>query len=56
MTATQAWEMINDPDRCNRLTMGDFEELLRRAGYSSEVAHKAAMQRGWDRLCAGELM
>ena len=56
MSAVQAWEMLNDPDYSGRLTMDGLRRLLIRAGYSEEVAHKAALQRGWDRLSAGEVM
>jgi hypothetical protein len=53
MDRVQAWEQFNDPNYCGNLTMGQFKELLLKVGYKEEVAHKAAMQRGWDRLCAG---
>jgi len=53
---TRAWELANDPDYCGRLTMGEFYELLLRAGYSEEVAQKSASQRGWERLNAGVIM
>lgn len=48
----QAWEQLNDPNYCGRLNMEEFYDLLLRAGYSEEVASKAAKQRGWDRLNA----
>ena len=56
MSGVQAWELLNDPDHCGRLTMGEFYHLLRRAGYTESVAHEAAKQRGWDRLSAGRTM
>lgn len=36
--------------------MGEFYDLLKRAGYSEESAQKAASQRGWERLSAGVVM
>ena len=56
MHSTQAWELLCDPERCGQLRMDGFYKLLIRAGYSAEVARKAALQRGWDRLSAGEVM
>jgi hypothetical protein len=56
MDSVQAWEMINDPERSGKLTMDGFYRLLRRAGYTEQVAHEAAKQRAWDRLSAGEVM
>ena len=56
MHRTQAWELLQDSDYSSRLTMDGFHRLLRQAGYTEAVAHKAAMQRGWDRLSAGEVM
>lgn len=49
----RAWELLNTPDYCGRLTMLKFHELLLEAGYSAEAAREAARQRGWDRMCAG---
>lgn len=56
MDRVQAWELLNDPEYSGTLTMGQFKSLLLRAGYSEEVAQRAASQRGWDRLCAGVMM
>lgn len=56
MAGVQAWELLNTPDYCGRLTMAELHRLLIRAGYPAQVAHKAALQRGWDRLSAGEVM
>ncbi len=56
MPKVQAWERLNDPEYSGRLTMLQFRELLLEAGYSEDVAQKAANQRGWDRLCAGVTM
>lgn len=36
--------------------MGDFLDLMLRAGYPEEVAQQAASQRGWERLVAGVSM
>lgn len=49
---TQAWERLSDPEYAGKLGMGEFKELLLKAGYSEDVAQGAAKQRGWDRLCA----
>lgn len=56
MVKVQAWERLNDPEQCRQLGMVEFKELLLRAGYREEVAHKAALKRGWDRLEAGVTM
>ena len=56
MEMTQSWERLNDREYSGSLTMGEFEKLLITAGYSTNVAHKAAMQRGNDRLDAGAVM
>lgn len=56
MDGVRAWEELHDPVRSARLTMGEIEDLMVRAGYSLREAHAAAMQRGWDRLAAGEVM
>lgn len=56
MHATQAWEQLNTPEYCSRLTMGEFHRLLLRAGYSPRVAQETASERGWQRLLAGEMM
>lgn len=56
MAGVQAWELLNDPDYCGRLTMGEFHRLLLRAGYPEATAAEASRQRGWDRLNAGEVM
>ena len=53
MGRVQAWEKLNDHEYSGQLTMEQFHNLLVKAGYSEEVAHKAASQRGWDRLSAG---
>ena len=53
MPRVQAWEKLNNPEYTGRLTMSDFYNLLIEAGYSDEVAQKAASKRGWDRLEAG---
>ncbi len=56
MPKVQAWEKLNNPEYCGRLTMGEFHTLLIEAGYNEEVAQKAANQRGWERLNAGVVM
>lgn len=56
MPKVQAWEKIQDSKYTSTLTMGEFESLLLKAGYDPDVAHKAAMQRGLDRLNAGVVM
>ena len=56
MDGVRAWELLNDPSYSGRLTMEGFHRLLRRAGFPEDAAHEAAMQRGWDRLSAGEVM
>ena len=56
MPKVQAWELLNDPHYSGQLDMEGFYNLLVRAGYSEEVAHRAASQRGWDRLNAGVTM
>lgn len=53
MRRTQAWEQLNNPEYSGRLSMGEFYDLLVRAGYSKMVARKAANKRGYDRLEAG---
>lgn len=53
MQKTQAWEKLNDPHYVGRLTFGEMFDLMLRAGYSREVAQKAANERGWERLDAG---
>ncbi len=53
MYKVQAWERLNDPGYCGKLSMGEFYELLIKAGYSESAAQKAASQRGWERLQAG---
>lgn len=56
MERVQAQELLSDPGYSVRLGMEGFHKLLIRAGYSQEVAHKAALQHGWDRLSAGEVL
>lgn len=53
MPKVQAWERLNDYNYSGQLTMGEFEDLLLKAGYHPDVAHRAALKRGWDRLEAG---
>lgn len=56
MPKVQAWERLNDVSYSSSLNMGQFHSLLLQAGYSEEVAEKAAKERGWERLSAGETM
>lgn len=56
MSKVKAWERLNDPEYAGGLTMEQFYDLLVAAGYKEEVAHKAALQRGWDRLSDGVMM
>lgn len=56
MVSTQAWEVLNDPEYCGKLTMNQYHGLLLKAGYSRDHADEAALQRGWDRLSAGEVV
>ena len=56
MLRVQAWELLNNPDYSGRLTMDEFHRLLLRAGWNRVAAQKAANQRGWERLSAGEVM
>lgn len=53
MPKVMAWEKLHDHEYSGRLSMGEFYDLLREAGYSKEVAQKAANKRGWQRLDAG---
>jgi len=54
MIREKAVELLSDATYSARLPMEELRNLLIRAGYSKDIAHKAAMQRGWDRLSAGE--
>lgn len=56
MVQTQAWELLNNPDYCYKLTANQYHSLLLRAGYQKDMADEEACKRGWDRLSAGELM
>lgn len=56
MSKVQAWERLNDPNYSGKLTFLQFKELLLEAGYSEEVAQKAACERGLARLAAGVAM
>ena len=56
MTKVQAWERLHDPHYSSKLNMEEFYELMIEAGYTKEVAQKAATDRGWNRLDAGMVM
>lgn len=53
MPKVMAWELLQDPEYAGGLNMNQFYELLIRAGYSEDVAQRAATKRGWDRLDNG---
>lgn len=53
---TQAWELLNDPEYSGGLNMEEFHDLLIRAGYTEDMAQRAASERGWQRLKAGVVM
>lgn len=53
MARTTAQEQLANPDYSGNLSMAGFEDLLVRAGYGREAAHKAALERGWDRMTSG---
>lgn len=54
MIRTQAQELLDDPRHVGRLGMEELESLMLRAGYKYEDAHRTAMNRGFNRLAAGE--
>ena len=54
MRRAQAHELLSDHEHSSRLTMDGFYDLLRRAGYSHEVAENATKERSWNRLVAGQ--
>lgn len=56
MERVKAQELLENPEHGPRLSMEGLERTLIKAGYPKEQAHKAAMQRGWDRLAAGETL
>lgn len=53
MSRTQAWEELHDRNTASQMNTVDFYNLMIRAGYSEEVAQKAANERGLNRLKAG---
>ena len=56
MAKVQAWERLHNLQYSSKLTMDEFYELMIEAGYTKEVAQKAATDRGWNRLDAGMVM
>lgn len=56
MSRVQAWELLNNPQYCSQLTMGEFHQLLIRAGHSEKDASQAAKKHGWNRLADNEIM
>lgn len=53
MLRVQAWERLNNPEYCGQMNTDQFYRTFIEAGYSEEVAEKAAKQRASDRLDAG---
>mgnify|MGYP001571482645 FL=1 len=53
---TQAWELLNNPEYYDRLTVVGLRELMLRAGYPMEAVQKAINQRGLERLDAEMMM
>ena len=51
-----AWEKLHDPAQSGHMTMEDFYDLCIAAGYSEDAAGKAASERGFYRLRAGQVM
>ena len=56
MSRVQALERLDNREYSGSLNTAEFYELLRTAGYSDDVAQKAASRRGWERLSAGVTM
>jgi hypothetical protein len=54
MDRLKAQELLDDPEHCWRLNQEGLETLLIRAGYKRSVAHKVALDHGWQRLCSGK--
>ena len=54
MERIKAQESLEDSKYCGGLDQGAFENLLVRAGFGREEAHKAALKHGWQRMDAGE--
>jgi len=46
----QAWEQVNDPDVGGEMRGEAFLDLLKRAGFSEDVAQTAASERAWQRM------
>ena len=53
---TQAWEMLNNPEYCGRLTVVGLRDVMLRAGYPMKVVQRAINQRGLERLSADMVM
>ena len=53
MPRVQARELLDDPKYCGKLGMDEFYDLLVRAGYSADVAQRAAVERGNLRMNVG---
>ena len=55
MDRVKALELIERPEYCGGLTMDGLYKLMLRAGFDKEDAHEASLQRGGERLNAGEM-
>ncbi len=53
MEKVRAWELLHDPEYSSGLDMDGLHRLMIRAGFSAEVAQKAATQRAWERMSQG---
>lgn len=56
MPKIQAWERLNNPEYSSHLNTEQLYELILRAGYTEEVATKAANKRAHERLDAGMVL
>jgi hypothetical protein len=45
-----AWEILRDPETGGSLSAEGVLEMYRAAGYSEEIAQKAASERAWQRM------
>lgn len=53
---TRAWELVNDPEFCSKLTVVGLRDLMVRAGYPAEVVREAVLRHGNQRLDADMVM
>lgn len=56
MDRIKAMDSLEDHQYCWKLTQESFEDLLIRAGFDRKDAHKMALNHGWNRLNAGEMV